>query len=46
MVADPQTLIHATGAFMQVVLEPIAEAIPRIAAQGNPVTSRRRPLRG
>lgn len=43
MVADPQTLIHATGAFMQVVLEPLEAALARIAQQGNPVTSRRRP---
>lgn len=40
---DPETLIHATARPMAVVTEPLAQAIDRIAAQGDgPVTSRRR----
>lgn len=42
LVADPQTLIHAYGHAMLVGYEPIAEALPRILAAGDPVSSRRR----
>ncbi len=38
-VADPQTLLHANAFHMAVALDPMAEAIARIAAQGDgPVT--------
>jgi hypothetical protein len=42
LVRDEATLLHATGHFMQVVLEPLVAAITRIAAAGDPVTSIRR----
>jgi cell wall-associated NlpC family hydrolase len=42
LVADPKTLIHAYGHAMLVGYEPIAGALPRILAAGDPVTSRRR----
>lgn len=42
-VSDPDTLLHANAHHMAVDYEPIAEAIARIAAQGDgPVTSRKR----
>lgn len=42
MVADPQTLIHAYGHAMLVGYEPIATAVRRILAQGDPVTACKR----
>jgi hypothetical protein len=39
---DETSLVHANGFHMQVVIEPIAEAIARIAAAGSPVSSIRR----
>ncbi|MCR8724226.1 C40 family peptidase [Frigidibacter sp. ROC022] len=42
LVADPGTLIHAYGHAMLVGYEPIATAVPRILAQGEPVSSCRR----
>ena len=42
-VADPDTLLHANAFHMAVVHEPLTQAIPRIAAQGDgPVTARKR----
>lgn len=42
-VADPHTLLHANAHHMAVQYEPIAEAIPRILAQGDgPVTAHKR----
>lgn len=42
-VSDPGTLLHANAHHMAVVLEPLAPAIARIAAQGGgPVTARKR----
>ncbi|WP_045387874.1 NlpC/P60 family protein [Falsirhodobacter sp. alg1] len=41
---DARRIIHATGAFMQVVIEETSTAIARIeAAGGGPVTAQRRP---
>lgn len=43
LVRDPGTLIHANAHHMAVALEPLREAIARIAAQGDgPVTSHKR----
>lgn len=42
IIVDNQRLIHANGHHMAVVYEGITEAIERIAAQGDQVTSRRR----
>jgi len=42
ILSGPKTLIHANGTYMQVVEEPLAEAIRRIAATGSEVTSIRR----
>lgn len=44
MVLDPDTLIHANAHHMAVAREPLADAVDRIAAQGDgPVTTIRRP---
>ena len=44
MIADQTRMIHATGHFMQVVIEDTEAAIARIAAQdAGPVIARRRP---
>ncbi len=43
MVADDARLIHANGHIMATGYEPIAAAIARIAADGMPVLTRRRP---
>jgi cell wall-associated NlpC family hydrolase len=44
VVSGPDEIVHATGAFMAVVREPLSGAIARILDQGNgPVTHRRRP---
>ena len=42
IVHDEASFVHANGFHMQVAIEPIAEAIARIAAAGSPVTSTRR----
>ncbi len=42
ILSGPESLIHANGTHMQVVEEPLAEAIGRIAAAGSEVTSIRR----
>jgi hypothetical protein len=43
MVVDNDLMIHATGAFMAVVVEPMAVAIARIIASGGgAITARRR----
>ncbi len=42
MVADDDRFLHAYGHAMLTGYEPVATAIPRILAAGNPVTSRRR----
>lgn len=43
MITDPATLIHANAHHMAVTLEPVANTIARILAQGGgPVTARRR----
>ncbi len=42
IVRDPDTLIHANAFHMAVVIEPIAEAVARIAAAGSELTSVRR----
>lgn len=43
MVSGPDLILHATGAFMQVVQEPLSVAVARILEQGSgPVTHRRR----
>ena len=39
---DRETLLHANGHHMQVVKEPLAEAVARIAAAGKPVTAVKR----
>jgi cell wall-associated NlpC family hydrolase len=42
ILSGPETLIHANGTHMQVVEEPLGQAISRIAATGSEVTSIRR----
>lgn len=42
ILSGPESLIHANGTHMQVVEEPLAQAIARIAASGSEVTSIRR----
>jgi hypothetical protein len=42
IVRDETSFVHANGFHMQVAIEPIAEAIARIAAAGSPVTSAKR----
>lgn len=42
IVAGPDRLLHANGFHMATVIEPLAEAVDRIAAAGNPVTAVRR----
>ena len=42
IVRDETSFVHANGFHMQVAIEPIAEAIARIAAAGSQVTSARR----
>ncbi|MDP4822684.1 MAG: C40 family peptidase [Aestuariivirgaceae bacterium] len=42
ILSGPESLIHANGTHMQVVEEPLAQAITRIAAMGSEVTSIRR----
>jgi hypothetical protein len=44
MVRDADTLIHANGFHMAVAIEPIAEALARIAAKDGDLTSVRRVL--
>jgi hypothetical protein len=39
---DAGHLLHANGHFMQVTLEPLHQAVARIAAASGPVTSIRR----
>ncbi|MGH6854111.1 MAG: C40 family peptidase [Aestuariivirga sp.] len=39
---DTRNLLHANGYHMMTVVEPLAEAVARIGATGNPVTSVRR----
>jgi cell wall-associated NlpC family hydrolase len=43
IVRDQETLIHANAFHMRVAIEPIAEAVARIAAGGSEVTTLRRP---
>lgn len=43
MMIDGQRIIHANGHHMLTVIEPVGEAIARIAAMHGPVTSFRRP---
>jgi len=43
IVRDRETLIHANAHHMAVTIEPIATAVERIAANGFPLTSVRRP---
>jgi len=43
MAMDDRRMIHATGAFMSVVIEDTAAAITRIAVAGHPLLARRRP---
>ncbi len=43
IVRDAATLVHANAFHMAVAIEPLAEAIARIGAGGNHVTSVRRP---
>jgi cell wall-associated NlpC family hydrolase len=40
---DSDTLVHANAFHMMVAIEPVAQAVARIAAAGSPVTSVRRP---
>lgn len=42
IVSDPATLIHANAFYMAVTIEPIADAVERIANTGSDVTSVRR----
>ncbi|MGB7102594.1 MAG: C40 family peptidase [Xanthobacteraceae bacterium] len=42
IVSDPGTLIHANAFYMAVTIEPIADAVERIANAGSDVTSGRR----
>jgi cell wall-associated NlpC family hydrolase len=42
IVRDGTSFVHANGFHMQVAIEPIADAIARIAAAGSPVTSAKR----
>ena len=44
MLKDARTLVHANAFHMATALEPLDEAIPRIAATDGPVTSVRRPV--
>jgi cell wall-associated NlpC family hydrolase len=39
---DERNLLHANGHHMMVVIEPLTEAVARIAAKGKPVTSIKR----
>jgi cell wall-associated NlpC family hydrolase len=43
IMVDGVRLLHSNGHHMLTVIEPIAEAVARIAATGSPVTSLRRP---
>jgi hypothetical protein len=43
IVRDETSLVHANAFHMMVAIEPIAEAIARIRAAGNEVTSVKRP---
>ncbi|MBD3765796.1 MAG: C40 family peptidase [Rhodobacterales bacterium] len=43
LVSGPDSMIHATGHVMAVVEEPLAPALARIAAQGTPLLTIRRP---
>lgn len=43
MAMDDRRILHATGAFMSVVIEDTAAAIARIADAGHPLIARRRP---
>lgn len=45
IVAGDSTLLHANGHHMETVIEPLAEAVDRIAALGLPITGARRVLR-
>lgn len=42
IMADPRLLLHANGHFMQVTLEPLADAVERIARRYGRITSIRR----
>jgi hypothetical protein len=42
IVRDEASFVHANGFHMQVAVEPVAEAIARIAAAGSPVTGTKR----
>jgi len=42
IMADPRMLLHANGYFMQVTLEPLADAVERIAARYGRITSIKR----
>jgi cell wall-associated NlpC family hydrolase len=43
MMVDDERLIHANGYHMLTVIEPLSEALARIAAMFGPATSFRRP---
>lgn len=43
LLTAPDRILHATGHRMRVTFEPLADAIARIAAEGTPVLTRRRP---
>jgi len=43
IMVDEKRLLHANAHHLRVVIEPLAEAVARIAAAGSPVTSIRRP---
>ncbi len=42
MMADQESLLHASGDHMMVVIEPLAQAVKRYEAKGKPVTATRR----
>ena len=42
IVADPETMVHASGHHMTVVHEPLGEALRRISAAAGPPTAVRR----
>ena len=43
IMVDAERLLHANAHHLRVVIEPLRQAVKRIAATGNPITSIRRP---
>ena len=45
LMRDPESLLHATAHTMDVMVEPLAAAVNRLAGKGVEVTAIRRPVR-